>query len=73
MTDDAVERAEQRRAAEEQLIAERNAAQREADQAQGDASRGEQPLVLPGEDDAAAVTNLHAEIDDAVAPDSDED
>lgn len=72
MTDDAVERAEQRRATEEQLIAERNAAQRNADEAQGEASKGEQPIILPGEDDATAVTNLHAEIDDPVAPD-DED
>ena len=71
MTDDAVERAEQRRAAEEELIEERNAAQREADDAQGDASGGEQPIIMPGEDDATAVTNLHAAIDEAAASEED--
>lgn len=71
MTDDAVERAEQRRAAEEALIAERNAAQRDAEEAGGASARGEQPLILPGEDDAAAVTNLHADLDDAADGDGD--
>lgn len=60
MGEEAIERAEQRRAAEEALIDERNAAQRRAEQDPDAPTQGEQPLMLPGEQDAAAVTDLPA-------------